>query len=161
MADNRAVERATAGTHNGVIVCSLHALLFFALLFTGNVCFAQNKVQYALNDPRNPDCPCHKYQKMADDEYNKLHNVNQSNLADNNDQQLTNNDNIGTDISSHKANEVSNRTSKQVKIGSGESSAHYRKKKPGTRITKRINRARLKHSKIKKLRPDYSVCYKW
>jgi hypothetical protein len=24
-----------------------------------------------LNDPRNPDCPCHKYQKQAEDEYRK------------------------------------------------------------------------------------------
>jgi len=30
------------------------------------------KQQYALNDPRNPDCPCHKYQKLAEEEYNEL-----------------------------------------------------------------------------------------
>jgi hypothetical protein len=27
------------------------------------------KQKYDLNDPRNPDCPCHKYQKLAEDEY--------------------------------------------------------------------------------------------
>ena len=27
------------------------------------------KTQYDINDPRNPDCPCHKYQKLADEEY--------------------------------------------------------------------------------------------
>lgn len=27
---------------------------------------------YDINDPRNPHCPCHKYQKLADDEYRKL-----------------------------------------------------------------------------------------
>ena len=29
------------------------------------------KRNYALNDPRNSDCPCHKYQKMAEDEFKK------------------------------------------------------------------------------------------
>ncbi|MGZ3885757.1 MAG: hypothetical protein ACXVPQ_10550 [Bacteroidia bacterium] len=33
------------------------------------------KTKYALNDPRNPDCPCHKYQKLADDEFKKLQGV--------------------------------------------------------------------------------------
>ena len=28
--------------------------------------------KYALSDPRNPDCPCHKYQKKAEKEFNKL-----------------------------------------------------------------------------------------
>ncbi len=32
--------------------------------------------QYALNDPRNPNCPCHKYQKKAEDEYKKLQSLN-------------------------------------------------------------------------------------
>jgi hypothetical protein len=27
---------------------------------------------YDINDPRNPNCPCHKYQKLAEDEYAKL-----------------------------------------------------------------------------------------
>jgi hypothetical protein len=27
---------------------------------------------YDINDPRNPDCPCHKYQKLADEEYARL-----------------------------------------------------------------------------------------
>ena len=35
-----------------------------------NVAFAQSS--YPINDPRNPDCPCHKYQKLADEEYKKL-----------------------------------------------------------------------------------------
>ncbi len=27
------------------------------------------KSKYDLNDPRNPNCPCHKHQKLADEEY--------------------------------------------------------------------------------------------
>ena len=29
------------------------------------------KSKYDINDPRNPNCPCHKYQKIADEEYEK------------------------------------------------------------------------------------------
>lgn len=32
------------------------------------------KQTYPLNDPRNPNCPCHKYQKLAEDEFRK--NIN-------------------------------------------------------------------------------------
>ena len=27
------------------------------------------KNKYELNDPRNPNCPCHRYQKLADEEF--------------------------------------------------------------------------------------------
>lgn len=33
---------------------------------------AQDTLDYGLNDPRNPKCPCHKYQKKADEEFKKL-----------------------------------------------------------------------------------------
>jgi hypothetical protein len=41
------------------------ALLFSFLIFKAQTSFD-------INDPRNPQCPCHKYQKLADDEYKKL-----------------------------------------------------------------------------------------
>ena len=34
------------------------------------------KNKYELNDPRNPNCPCHKYQKLADEEFKKLNKNN-------------------------------------------------------------------------------------
>ncbi|MFI5148302.1 MAG: hypothetical protein ACHQRM_01105 [Bacteroidia bacterium] len=41
---------------------------------------------YALDDPRNPDCPCHKYQALADKEYALLqgnrNSSDSSSLAD-------------------------------------------------------------------------------
>lgn len=42
------------------------ALIF---LFVGLV---KAQSSYPINDPRNPDCPCHKYQKLADEEFKKL-----------------------------------------------------------------------------------------
>jgi len=49
------------------------ALIFFFV----NVVFSQSLPtgqagSYPINDPRNPDCPCHKYQKLADEEYKQL-----------------------------------------------------------------------------------------
>lgn len=43
-----------------------------------------NKVKYELNDPRNPDCPCHNAQKQADEEYRKLQEQNGNNAEQNN-----------------------------------------------------------------------------
>ena len=52
-------------------------LIFFQLYFKNT--FSNTRMQsdslktkYAINDPRNPDCPCRKYQKRADKEYRKL-----------------------------------------------------------------------------------------
>lgn len=42
------------------------ALIF---LFVG---LAKAQTTYPINDPRNPNCPCHKYQKQAEEEYKKL-----------------------------------------------------------------------------------------
>ena len=62
------------------IGAKLILFLFFLLsLFCSVISFAGNnflgedslKKSFDLNDPRNPNCPCHKYQKLADEEYNK------------------------------------------------------------------------------------------
>ncbi|MDX2172222.1 MAG: hypothetical protein SFY56_03835 [Bacteroidota bacterium] len=37
------------------------------------------KTKYELNDPRNPNCPCHKYQKLAEEEF-KLRQTQQNGL---------------------------------------------------------------------------------
>ena len=29
----------------------------------------QKNIEYDINDPRNPNCPCHKYQQQAEKEY--------------------------------------------------------------------------------------------
>ena len=44
------------------------------MLFICGISFlkAQEVNKYNINDPRNPNCPCHKFQKMADEEYKKL-----------------------------------------------------------------------------------------
>lgn len=44
-------------------------LMTMALLFSFVFIKAQD---YPITDPRNPHCPCHKYQKLADEEYARL-----------------------------------------------------------------------------------------
>ena len=146
---------------------SLRALWSFILFLICTFSFAQinnDKQPYAQNDPRNPDCPCHKYQKMADDEYKKLNNkdhMNEVNFVQKNLDE-NKNKNIGIDHSSH-ANV--NETISQVKPSAGNSStgSHNRSKKKRSFlwISKKIWRTKIKYSGIKKLKPDYSVCYKW
>ncbi|MBA2613993.1 MAG: hypothetical protein H0U95_18665 [Bacteroidetes bacterium] len=36
------------------------------------------KSEFDIKDPRNPNCPCHKYQKLADEEYKKFLGKNAS-----------------------------------------------------------------------------------
>jgi hypothetical protein len=43
--------------------------VLFLFFYVSNA-ISQNN--FDINDPRNPHCPCHKYQKLADEEYRKL-----------------------------------------------------------------------------------------
>ncbi len=151
-------------------------ILFFLLSSTA---FAQNLLnnkQYDLNDPRNPDCPCHKLQKLADDEYNRqqngtnqfVSNFNKIDLNDNVDNQINIqqnfnpvNDNLGNDNESTKNKFHFEPRRSNGSLGLGISSGRNKKKKTGNYIMKKIYRAKIKHSKIKKAKPNYSVCYKW
>ncbi len=56
-----------------------YLVMSFLLLFGAQLLCASNGVEtdslknkFPLNDPRNPNCPCHKYQQQADKEYAKL-----------------------------------------------------------------------------------------
>jgi hypothetical protein len=44
--------------------------LLFTLFFMS--VHSQNSSEFPLNDPRNPNCPCHKFQKLAEEEYKNL-----------------------------------------------------------------------------------------
>jgi hypothetical protein len=56
------------------------SLVCFIYLFLGNAkCAAalpgpadSVKIKYDITDPRNPDCPCHKYQKLAEKEFKRI-----------------------------------------------------------------------------------------
>lgn len=132
----------------------LLGLLFF--LFT-QISFAQpgnDKQVFDLNDPRNPDCPCHKYQKMADDEFEQLKKkkkLNQSgDLAELGDDQNLN---------------LKKSQSKDSEIVSNPPHSNYSKKKKRKTVKrkghKHINLFTLRSFKTKRFKPSYSVCFKW
>jgi hypothetical protein len=132
----------------------LLGLLFF--LFT-QITFAQpgnDKQVFDLNDPRNPDCPCHKYQKMADEEFeqlNKKKKLDQSGeVADVGDDQNLN---------------PKQQQSKDPEIVSNPPHSNYSKnkkrKKVKRRVHKHINLFSLRSFKKKRFKPSYSVCFKW
>jgi hypothetical protein len=153
-------------------------ILFFLISNTASAQNIQNQ-QYDINDPRNPNCPCHKLQKLADDEYQRILNDNNGNEQrpfamnttnlnkpeNNNHQQLLNVNNfnqiINNENESNPVNSYFYFKSKFSSMGSGGSGSSVKKKKPTIGFYKKLNRAKLKHSKIKKVRPNYSVCYKW
>lgn len=132
----------------------LLGLLFF--LFT-QISFAQpgnDKQVFDLNDPRNPDCPCHKYQKMADDEFeqiNKKKKLDEAlDLAE-----------LGDD---HKLNriEIQSKDSKKKSHPAHSNNSKKKKRKTVKRsVNKHINLFSLRSFKTKRFKPTYSVCFKW
>lgn len=132
----------------------LLGLLFF--LFT-QISFAQtgnDKPVFDLNDPRNPDCPCHKYQKMADDEFeqiNKKKKLDESlDLAE-----------LGDD---HKLNriEIQSKDSKKKSHPAHSNNSKKKKRKIVKRsVNNHINLFSLRSFKTKRFKPSYSVCFKW
>ena len=53
-------------------ITSRRRLILFLLVLFFAVNLKSQTSKYDINDPRNPHCPCHKYQKLADEEYKKM-----------------------------------------------------------------------------------------
>jgi hypothetical protein len=132
----------------------LLVLLFLLFTHLSSAQPGNDKQVFDLNDPRNPDCPCHKYQKMADDEFeqlNKKNKLNQSgDLAELGDGQNLN---------------LKQRQSKAPKIPATPPHSNYSKNKKRKTVKrgghKHINLFTLRSLKTKRFKPSYSVCFKW
>lgn len=132
----------------------LLGLLFFCLI---QISFAQSndiKQVYDLNDPRNPDCPCHKYQKMADDEFKKISKESKLNQLEE--------ANVKKDIQNLL---VQKKQFEKIERPPGSSHSDaakkQKRKKIKGRMHKYLNFFALKPNKTKKIKPCYSVCFKW
>lgn len=100
---------------------------------------------YDLNDPRNPDCPCHKLQKQAEEEYARQHkSMQEAHPADS----------VVQAVRTGQGNAVS-------KGGSVNEPSVKKKKKKYKRWNDLRFRFGKKMSITKKTHPDYSVCYRW
>lgn len=65
------------------LTACLLLFLFLSVLKT-------NAQQYDINDPRNPDCPCHKMQELADKEFallNGSENIQRNDNPDNREEE--------------------------------------------------------------------------
>lgn len=120
------------------IVCLL-ALLHIHLVH------AQNAA-YPLNDPRNPDCPCHKLQKQAEDEYAQQ---NKSALPESNLQNVP------------AISRENNESGSVLRTKTGSAAIVKKRRKRSGRWDDVKFRYLKKRSKAKKMRPDYSVCFRW
>ncbi len=136
--------------------CSLRFIFLFSFLI--QLSFAQNtNVQYDINDPRNPDCPCHKLQKQAEEEFEQQKNnpgnfdiVEVSNKDNRVEEEKENDEEIS--LQSHRSTATL-------------SSLAFKKRNKHRKKVIWINKSQLVFSKnskgIKRVRPDYSVCFKW
>jgi hypothetical protein len=124
--------------------------LLFMIQFLVSIVFSQNNIQrsvYDLNDPRNPDCPCHKLQKQADQEYARQNKP----ISEQQDQRVNERDlSVNLDISPV-----------QWKNKAPKSVYRYKRKRKSDRFNDMRFRMTKRMQITRKSRPDFSVCYKW
>jgi hypothetical protein len=137
--------------------------VIFLILMLSFSSFAGNedslKSKYDINDPRNPKCPCHKYQKLADEEYKQL----LSKL--NKDQKRT--DDIFAVNNPPSANVTGTASNRQLSGGDDikkKRSLWGEKFKGKKRIKKHTRWQKLKesvHRGFWKRHPNADSCFKW
>jgi hypothetical protein len=117
-----------------------------------------NITKYDLNDPRNPDCPCHAAQKLAEEEYRKSHEQHNNNpVNENPDVNTQTNSNNNTDVNTNKT---------VTTTGSGGSQKKYSEfykfqKKVGRWNKKMKRRLGKKHNGTKKGNRRLADCFHW
>ncbi len=126
------------------------ANFIFLLLFfiASNAMFAQ---QYDINDPRNPDCPCHKMQQLADKEFAML--GDQNNMNENDREQNVNN--VDFEKNSNEGNGlVENK-------GASHNYGKIKRRQKNTWIKKKVFKISNKYRFKKRKKINVAICYKW
>jgi hypothetical protein len=148
------------GEHGFRAVFSFCFFLVFLISFTGIKAITapgdSTKQKYDINDPRNPDCPCHKYQKLAEDEYNKLQKKEKKKPAGvANDTEKKKDEDKG-EVAKREAPEKSNADKKER-----DDEISMNKKHHGKRFYKAKCAWSKKFSKRFHSKRDPSSCYHW
>lgn len=121
------------------------------------------KTKYDINDPRNPNCPCHKYQKLADDEYKAL-------LASKNKGQWEQNDvanhnisdsSLNFDKNTDNLNQVSSNGTDKIKKHKTNYSKKHKRKKKGKKYNKWRKIWEVSNWDIWKRVPKTDSCHRW
>lgn len=123
-------------------------IIFFILLCC-SFCFANalvlkdDSLKFDITDPRNPKCPCHKYQKLADEEYRKFLGKEIKTKNDNENSNYTNTFSGNSDLNSK--NTIGTKKFRSKKWT--HSFFNFKKKKGA------------KKRKVRRLRRDNTTCY--
>lgn len=68
---------------SAVILNNCYLLLFLLVINSTDLFAQKNKtIEYDINDPKNPNCPCHQHQKLADAIYASIQKKSRSVIAD-------------------------------------------------------------------------------
>lgn len=120
-------------------------LFVFQLGFANALSLKEDSLstKFPLNDPRNPNCECHKYQKLADDEFDKLFGKG---IAVNSDKKKSNYTNSFTGNSDGNIKTI--HASKKIRIRNNFFKFFDLKKK-----------RKSKRTKVRRLRRDNTACY--
>ena len=126
------------------------ANFIFLLLFfiASNAMFAQ---QYDINDPRNPDCPCHKMQQLADKEFAML--GDQNTLNENDREQKVNN--VDFEKNSNEGNGIVENK------GASHNYGKIKRRQKNTWIKKTAFKFSNKYRFKKRKKINVAICYKW
>ena len=118
-------------------------LFVFQLGFANALSLKEDSLsaKYSINDPRNPNCPCHQYQKLADEEFNKLFGKGITANSDKNRSNYTNSFTVNSNLKSIH-------TSKKIRIRNNFFKIFDLKKKRKT-----------KRTKVRRLRRYNTACY--
>jgi hypothetical protein len=120
-------------------------LFVFQLGFANALSLKEDSLsaKYSINDPRNPNCPCHQYQKLADEEFNKLFGKG---ITANSDKNRSNYTNSFTGNSDRNIKTI--HTSKKIRIRNN-----------FFKIFELNKKRKTKRTKVRRLRRDNTTCY--
>ena len=129
--------------------------LFFLLCCL--ICGSLRAQPYDLNDPRNPDCPCHKYQRQAEREFARA-NQNKDRLMPVGERS---GDNAGAAVAPEVTDEKKTSGGRAERSAVAKSARLKKRKRRDTAIDDWKFRFCRGWNGLQKMRTDYSVCYKW
>lgn len=146
----------------------LYRMFISGFIFYAGIVSGQSIEKYELNDPRNPDCPCHKYQKSAEEEYKQLLAKKENNAGIAHASVTEKNTGrsvggIGQDkeesAASIKNNSSAGSTNSQGKKHTSRTKRKHKKKGKSFYRWRKI--ADVKHWNLWKELTDPSSCYHW
>lgn len=123
--------------------------IVFLIVFVSTCVQGQTNGEYALNDPRNPDCPCHKYQQQAEREYAQ-NKVSGKEIPESDEWKVAGTSAIAVRDVQHK------------EVGQKQSSGRVSTRgKQHQLFLKQRFRVMNKYKRRRKVKPNYAVCYRW